>query len=161
MNFSQFEFIAIAVAAIIVGYFVYKILNFFGIIGTTKESEGTKELNINPAMTGNKSFLQIAGSEYKKKYGKPITTNEVKRLTPTSSTLLEWKNKLVNAKGFFNDNENSIYNVFRNFKTKFDVYMFSQFFQTYQKVSLIDYLDFMDETELSKLNDLIKSLPTI
>ncbi len=162
MNFQQIQFAAIAVAAIIVGYAIYKILQFFGVIGDEK-TKGKEALMKDSAIQGNQTeFLPIAGAAFKAKYKRQSTPQDIKNLTPSSGVLTSWRKQLIDARGFFNDNESGVYNVFRNLKSKLQLYAFAQNFQTYVKKSLIDYLnEFMDESELNDLNNIIKSLPII
>lgn len=163
MNLTQLELIAIAVAAIIVGYAIYKILNKFGLIGTTPEEVGKKEFLNNPAVQGDQNtFLPLAGKAFKNKYKRPASANDIKLLTPLPSVITSIRKQLKDSRGFFNDNESAVLNVFRNIKSQLALYTISQNFQVYEKKSLIDYLsEFLDENELSKLNDIVKKLPII
>ena len=152
IQFGQWALVAIAVFAVI------KILNKFGLLGQTADEKGREELFNNPAVTGDATTFQAKLKQYLQSKGLPTTTQYIKGIMPSSSQMLAFKDALIKARGFWNDDESKVFNVFRNLNSQLQMYAFSQFFQTYQKKSIIDYLDeFMDESELSMINSIVNS----
>ena len=155
-QFAQWALVAIGVIAVI------SILNKFGILGKTADEKGAEALYNNASVTGSSTEFMPKLKSYLTSKGINPTPVYIKSISPSGSTLLAWKDNLVKAKGFWNDDESKVYNVFRNMKSQLNAYSFSQFFQAYMKKSVIDYLDeFMDESELSMINSITKNLPIV
>lgn len=150
---------------LIVFFIVFRLLNKMGLIGTSPEEKGAKELMNNDVINGSPSTPKtIAESVAKaqKKNATSVTKEDVKKYMPSSSTMLKWLDQLKKAAGVFDDDESAVYNVFRQMKNQVSLYAFSQFFSVYMKKSLIDYLsEFMNDSELSKVNDITKNLPKV
>ena len=152
--FAQWALVAVGIIAVV------SILNKFGILGKTADERGAEALNRNEAVTGNSTEFLPRLKSYLRSRNIDPTPNYIKSIMPTSSQMLAFKDNLIKARGFFNDDESKVYNVFRNVRSQTQAYGFSQFFQAYTKKSVIDYLDeFLDDSELSKINDITAKLP--
>lgn len=65
------------------------------------------------------------------------------------------------SKGIFNDDETALYSVFRYLKTKTQVSQLAEVFERIYSRDLYSYLQsFLNESELSKVYNTIKNLPT-
>ena len=67
--------------------------------------------------------------------------------------------KLYDAHGLFNDNEDKVYGVFKQCKAKSDVSTIAYYFNCMYSKDLHSYLDFLDQAEKTKIQDIIEVLP--
>lgn len=67
--------------------------------------------------------------------------------------------KLYDAKGFFNDNEDKVFGVFKQCKAKSDVSTIAYYFNSLYSKDLHSYLDFLDQAEMTKVQNIIDDLP--
>lgn len=156
------EWVLIGAAAIAIMFAMYKIADAFGLLGPSKEEVATEQLYNNAAATGSVSEFIPKLKAYLTSRKLPTTSDYIKALQPTSSQMLQWKDNLIKARGFWNDDESKVFNIFRNMKSQTQMYSMTQFFQAYMKKSLIDYLDeFMDTNELAMINSIVSKLPMI
>ncbi len=66
--------------------------------------------------------------------------------------------KLYDAKGFFNDDENSVYSVFQSIPYKSYICQLTIAFESLYDKNLINYLDFLNNDEKSKIFDYINKM---
>lgn len=147
-------------------FILYRILNKFGLVGSTADEKNAENLMSNVMMTGNQTaapvqLVKAVSADLNKPQNK-ITADDIKKYSPSSSIMLKWLQDIKDADGYFNDNENLVYSVFRSMKNQVALYTFSQFFKVYENVDLIDYLkSFLDESELSTVYKIINALPKV
>ncbi len=68
---------------------------------------------------------------------------------------------IYNAHGFWNDEEDVVYNAFNMLKNRAELSLLSGYFERLYKVGLFVYLQrFMNADELAKVNEITKKLPT-
>lgn len=150
-NFFQWGLVLIAI------YAIYKLLQKFNILDDS-EDKGAEQVVQSDLFTPQQGSKLI--SELEKKLGRKVTATDVKNYSLPSTVMLRLSNDIIKAKGFLNDNEVLVFTVFKNFKSKFQVYYFSEFFKSYQKKDLISFLsDFLDTSELNTINNIINKLP--
>lgn len=79
-------------------------------------------------------------------------------LNSTSATLLA-KN-IYDSKGYFNDDEDKLYGVFKSLKTKSQVSYLAEFFYKKYSKDLVAYLQtFLNDDEMARLKKIIDPLP--
>lgn len=128
-------------------YAIYRIGSYFGVF---KSSEDKQFDNYSEFKGWDPFFWQDTLDAMKKKKGYIKVLNY--DLQP------KYAKQLWDAKGIFNDDENAVYDVFRNmhYQTSLSIlaYVFSQ---TYSE-SLYDYLtSFMSDSEMRKIFDITKN----
>ncbi len=68
---------------------------------------------------------------------------------------------IYNAHGFWNDDEDAVFSAFARLKNRAELTLLSDYFKRLYKVDLFVYLqNFMNPGELTKINDIVKKLPT-
>lgn len=150
-NFLQWSLVLIAV------YAIYRLLQKFNILDDS-EDKGAEQVVQSVLFTPQQGNKLV--SELEKKLGRKVTATDIKNYSLPSTVMLRLSNDIIKAKGFLNDNEVLVFTVFKNFKSKFQVYYFSEFFKSYQKKDLISFLsDFLDTSELNTINNIINKLP--
>jgi len=123
-------------------YFGRNILENLGLVSDRKESNDLQQLNnedyFNPNYWQRKLPAKIITESFSRKYSDDI----------------------YNAYGFFNDDENAVYGVFEQMKTKSQVSYLSYKFYQYYNRSLIEYLrSFLNDSEMAKIAAIINKLP--
>jgi acyl-CoA-binding protein len=88
--------------------------------------------------------------ETKKKYPKAIQLS--------SSEIIALVDRIYNAKGYFNDDENAVYTVFQTIPYQSVVGQLSVAFQNKYNVSLINYLSFLNDKEKARIFDYVKKM---
>lgn len=111
-------------------------------------------------ITGNKAKVKIIDNldifnkqkclELNKKYpkAKKLSNSEVQALAK----------KLYDAKGFFNDDEDAVYNVFQSIPYKSYICQLTVAFDSLYGKNLITYLDFLSGDEKGKIFDYINKM---
>ena len=123
------------------GFVGYKLLQKFGIISTQKDLDNAKLVD----SYASGSVLQNSNV--------PINRGELLN----EITLKEYYNKLIKAHGFFNDNEELVYSVFRLLKNKQQLEQLVAYFNTNYNTDLYSYLDnFLSTSEFAKVLAIIK-----
>ena len=137
--------LAYGIALIIILFIVYKFLQKIHLIPT---EEDKKAEQLGYSNFWKPFFWKDAASKGKKP--KILTKNSAKNLSQ----------KIWDAKGLFNDDEESLYGVFRQIKTQSQIsYLSDVFFQETGK-DLYEFLNsFLNSDELSKLSDRLNQLP--
>lgn len=137
---------------------IYKILQKIGIIGTKEDAQAEALLQSDTLTVG---YDKTLGKLYRDKYGRNITRADIDRMVFSGTQNNAFAGRIVKAKGIFNDDETAIYTVFRQFKSKFQLYFFSRFFLATKGKDLVFYLsEFMNNEEVSRIFTIIDKLPT-
>ena len=127
----------------------------------TEEAAGTStETNVNnPYLSFNPNYSIALIKAFSKKY--PKKTFDVKKQMPTDSTQQATIVKtILDAPRFFNDNEDSLYDVFRNIETQYQLARVSKLFSILYKKDLLEYLKgFLSANELKPILDQVKNYP--
>jgi hypothetical protein len=78
----------------------------------------------------------------------------------SSSQGYQFANDIYNSYGYFNDDEEKLYGVFRNLKTKSQIASLCYWFNKKYNKDLYSYISsFLSSGELVKLNDIISKKP--
>jgi hypothetical protein len=68
---------------------------------------------------------------------------------------------IYEAHGFWNDDEDQVYNAFASLKNRAELTLLSDYFKRLYKRELFEYIqNFLNSAELAKINDIVKKLPT-
>ena len=141
---ANIDYNLIITGAMIFGvfYFGRNILENLGLVSDRKESNDLLQLNnedyFNPNYWQRKLPAKIITESFSRKYSDDI----------------------YNAYGYFNDDENVIYGVFEQMKTKSQVSYLAYKFNQYYNRSLIEYLrSFLNDSEMAKIAAIINKLP--
>lgn len=137
-------------------FILYKLLNKFGLLGETKEEKKAKELEnqlVNVDMTDKQLVKDI-----QKKYGGNFT--KIKVHTPKELTGMSLQ--IIKAHGVFDDDEQTIYNVFKSLYSKYDLSKLVLIFKVTGKGDLFLWLkSFLDDNEMATIYDITKKLPNV
>jgi len=129
-----------------VGFVGYKFLQKIGLVKTNKEV--TDENNVNNLIVNN-AFDRTFW-----KQGGPGTLI----LTAISADYLV--KSVYDSKGWFNDDEDKLYGVFKGLKTKSQVsYLSDIFWNKYKKDMISFIMGFLSNSDLVKLYNIIDKLP--
>lgn len=111
-------------------------------------------------LTGAKAKVRIVDNLDIFNYQKWIDTKakypKAKQLS--SSEIIELTDKIYNAKGFFNDDENAVFSVFQTIPYQSIVGQLTVAFENKYKQSLINYLSFLSTEEKAKIFDYVKKM---
>jgi hypothetical protein len=157
-----------------IGYLGYKALKSiaetFGIsktesqqtidTGTTAAAGSTIEAQSNnPYLSFSPQYRTALMLAYKKKYPNKIF-NVGQQYKFSTSEYLDMAQRIYDAKGFFKDNENSVFDIFRNLQTQYQVSLLANSLSILKKKDLLEYLKtFMDDENLREVLDIIKNYP--
>lgn len=113
----------------------------------------------NPAAALNPNWGEALIKAFKAKYPKKVWDN-VKQSKLTAAQFYKLAQQLDWAKGTFNDDEDSVYNVFRQLQTQYQVSQLARFFNALSKKDLLEYLkSFMNSDEIDKVLTIISKYP--
>ena len=156
MENKQFEILKwILVAAVL--FMLYKLLNKFGLLGQTDDEKGARELELGTITKDIRDDKQTQQNVKRATGKKKPNAQDILRIVSDSSTMLRLSTEIYNAHGITNDDEDAIYNAFRQLKSQYDAQMFAGFFKQRYKKDLFSWLDsFLDSEELAKINQIIK-----
>ena len=162
--------IAIGIGAAIV---LYKLADFFGLIKSQQEKEQEKSataLETGSSASTDKIDLNngslALSPNYVSTIGKKILADYKKAGKKAPDLKLFWgkysydqlSKQVYNAKGIFNDDEDSLFGVFRTLNTQFQIAFLSNYFYKLYKKDLLSYiLGFTNTEERAKLYDIIKN----
>lgn len=76
----------------------------------------------------------------------------------TSGEIIQLADKIYNAKGYFNDDENAVFSVFQTIPYQSIVGQLTVAFENKYKQSLINYLSFLNTEEKAKIFDYVKKM---
>lgn len=124
---------------------VYKLGTKIGIFQTMDEAQQAQQLQT--TLTSN-YWLPNFWKDYLNRYKKVMT------LTPAAKQKLT--DELWDAHGYFNDDENAIYGVFRQMNYQTSLSSLADYFLQTKKVDLLNWLqDFLNEDELKNISNII------
>ncbi len=130
-----------------IGYVVYKHIQ------KKKVTEGAKDLAANVDLTSG-GLGAIAKEIPKSKLAdvtKQLKSFDVKQIGDL----------IYDAHGVFNDDEDAVYFAFSRLKNRAELTLLSEYFKKLYKIDLFIYIQgWMNPTELTKINDIVKKLPT-
>lgn len=152
--------IIIAISVLAALYTIYKLLQEVGLI-KTKEDIIAEEAVTKDVFTPTYKNELMNLLAKKLKVSK-LTNSQISSAALSSGTNLFIKNELIKAKGIFNDDEEAIFNVFKNFQTQFQIMYFNEFFKATTKKDLFVFLyDFLDNDELARIIKTIQNKPKV
>jgi len=158
-QFEVFKWVLVLAAL----YMVYKLLNKFGLLGTSPDDKGAAQLANSDIFNPNSGVNNKVVVAAAKATGvKNPNVNDFKKIVPNQKYFSEWTKILLNARGLTNDNEASVFGVFNNMYSQFEIKMFSDAFSIALKknnlgTDLWSYLDnFLDSSDMAKINEIIK-----
>ena len=171
---SDDQKICLAIKLVGLGVGVYalkKVGEFLGVFKTVEEekvdtstasaSESAEEIQSNnPYVAFNPNYAIAIVQAYNKKFKpKKFDGNYQMKVSP-----LQYKtyaDQLYNAYGgVFNDNEDSVYDIFRTITTQWQLSLLAGFFHTFYQKDLLEYLKgFLDANELNTLLQIISNYP--
>lgn len=142
----------------------------FGII-KTKQEEGletatqeagqsaTQASNTNPFLSFNPNYSNALIIAFKKKF--PAKTfNITQQEGLERKKYLELAKDILDAKGYFNDDEDKLYYIFRTIQTQYQLSVLSRIFSAYYKKDLLEYLKtFLKAEELEPILTQVKNYP--
>lgn len=159
-QFEIFKWILVLAAI----YMIIKLLNKWGLLGTSPDDKGAEQLRtsdvFNPSSSVDNKIVVAAAKATGK--GAP-SINDFKKIVPNQKYFPEWAKIILTAKGVTGDNEAAIYGVFNNMYSQFEAKMFADMFALSLKknnlgTDLWSFLDeFLDSGEMSRINTIIKS----
>ena len=171
---SDDQKIGLAIKLVGLGVGVYalkKVGEFLGVFKTAEEekvdtstasaSESAEEIQSgNPYIAFNPNYAVAIVQAYNKKFKpKVFNGNYQMRVSPLQYKM--YADQLYNAKGgIFNDNEDSVYDIFRSITTQWQLSLLASTFHAFYKKDLLEYLKgFLDANELSTLLQIISNYP--
>lgn len=138
---------------------VLRLLNKFGLIGTTQDDKNAEKLQESHTLGDlkDKKTLDAASKVLGKPYSK-TTKEERDKLTPNKNRFGQFILDLRDANGITNDDEEKVYSVFRQLYSQYEVTLFANVFAAIEKKDLYAYLrSFLDNEELSEVYKIIKN----
>jgi hypothetical protein len=168
---SEYLKIGLYMAGAFVAYkAVKKLAETFGLI-KTKEEEGletateqasqssTEAIATNPLLSFNPNYSTALIIAYKKKYPSKIWDQKKQLIVDTETISLMAKN-ILDAKGFFDDDEDRLYDVFKVIQTQYQLGFLSKLFSVLYKKDLLEYLkSFLSAKELDPILKQVKNYP--
>lgn len=114
----------------------------------------------NPFIAFNPKYSAAIVGAYNKKYA-PQVFNGTKNLGGISQAgFLDLAKRIDDSKGLFNDDEDTLYDVFRSISTQWQLSFLAAIFSAYYKKDLFLYLkSFLNANELNSLLSMIKNYP--
>jgi hypothetical protein len=157
--------IALAIAGIIA---IKKVMEMFGLIKTAEEKrvdKATADAN-QSADTGNNPMLSFNGN-----YAVTLIKDFIKR-NPREKWFNNWQLQFSNADyvdmaknikdsyGYFNDDEEKLYSVFRRINTQYQLAILSSLFYALYKKDMLEYMkSFMNANEMQPIIDIVSNYP--
>jgi hypothetical protein len=125
-----------------------KVLEKIGLV----DSKDDKNLESN---LSNKYLTAEPFLEFRKKTGFKVPTYV------EDSLINGFVKRLYDSKGFFNDDEDNVYSIFRSAQSKLQVSCFAYYFNQIKGRNLIEYLSsFLNSSEIARINEIIDKKPT-
>ena len=113
----------------------------------------------NPFIAFAPAYASALINEYNKKY-KPKVFNFNTQFGMKASVLGSLPQLIYDSKGFFYDDPEILYGVFRKIQTQYQLAIVSSIFTTKYKKDLITYLkSFLNSSELKVVTDIVKNYP--
>lgn len=160
MNNDKF-FTALKIIGIVAAtYTIYQLLQEVGLI-KTKNDKLAETVATEDVFTP-KYKSELMNLLAKKLKVNLLTPQQISAAALSSGTNNFIKNELLKAKGIFDDDEEAIFNVFKNFQTQFQIMYFNEFFKATTKKDLFVFLyDFLDNDELARVVKTINAKPKV
>lgn len=161
---------AFYIAGGILGFIALKkIAEMFGLIQTQAEKEieaGTEQaggdsstIQNNPYISFNPNYSVALIKAFRKKYPKK-DFNAIYQRGPSPEEYVKLSTDLGDAKGYFNDDEEKLYSVFRRIQTQYQLSLLSMIFAHTYKKDLLEYLkSFTSDDEMQKILTMVKNYP--
>ena len=142
----------------------------FGIIKTKEESgletateqasqSSTEASSTNPLLSFSPLYSNALVVAYKKKYPSKVW-DVSKQEKIDRPKFLELAKDILDAKGYFNDDEDKLYNVFKTIQTQFQLSLLSRVFSTYYKKDLLEYLkSILNADEIAPILKQVQNYP--
>jgi hypothetical protein len=125
-----------------------KILEKIGLVDSKNDKELEKNL-------GSKYLTPEPFLEFRKKTGFKIPTYV------EDSLINGFVKRLYDSKGFFNDDEDNVYQIFRSAQSKLQVSCFAYYFNQIKGRNLVEYLSsFLNSDEIARIGEIIEKKPT-
>lgn len=113
----------------------------------------------NPFIAFNPNYASAIVASWQKKYPGQVW-NTAKQAKFSQTDYKTMADQIAKAPGFFNDDEDVLYSVFRRIQTQWQLSLLSSFFTTFHKKDLLLFLkSFLGEEEFSDLLKIIKPYP--
>jgi hypothetical protein len=154
---------------------IKKITETFGLTKTEEEEQvedatedsaetSTEVIQSNPFLAFNPQYGKALAIAYNKKFAPKKFDNIKQNAGRKGEDYYKMCLTLRRAKGnyftLYNDNEEAVYNVFRNLQTQFQLSQLSLFWSEYAKSDLLEYLkSFLNADELKPILDQVKNYP--
>lgn len=159
--------IALGAAALLA---IYKLMQKFGLIQTTAEAKEEQATNKasgsstevdfnNPMLAFNPNYFQTITADIQNKNKKAKVSFELQKglLNP-----YDLSNQVYDAKGFFHDDNEKLYSVFRNIQTQFQLSLVAFNFNLKYKKDLLEYIkSFLNSDEIERVFDMVKNYPLL
>lgn len=115
----------------------------------------------NPSLAVNPNYFITIYKYYVLKYpNKPFDMK--KQATIPTNTLQQLARNIYNSKGFFNDNEDTLYSSFRLCETQYQVSLMSFYFTYFYKADMYSYIkEFTNVEERAEIYNIIKNYPQV
>lgn len=155
-------------------YIAYKAIKglaeTFGIIKTKEETgletateqasqSSTEASSSNPLLSFSPLYSNALVVAYQKKFPSKIW-DVSKQEKIDRPKFLELAKDILDAKGYFNDDEDKLYNVFKTIQTQFQLSLLSRVFSTYYKKDLLEYLkSILNADEIAPILNQVKNYP--
>lgn len=133
-----------------------------GLVTATEEAAGdSTEANAsNPLLAFNPQYGKALIIAYNKKFAPKKFDNIKQNGSFKGEDYYKMCRTLNLAKGFFDDNEDAIYNVFRNIQTQFQLSQLSLFWSVYRKTDLLEFLKgVLNANEIAPILSQVKNYP--
>ena len=142
----------------------------FGIIKTKEESgletateqasqSSTEASSSNPLLSFSPLYSNALVVAYQKKFPSKIW-DVSKQEKIDRPKFLELAADILDAKSYFNDDEDKLYNVFKIIQTQFQLSLLSRVFSTYYKKDLLEYLkSILNADEIAPILNQVKNYP--
>ena len=159
--------IALGAAALLA---IYKLMQKFGLIQTASESKeeqattqasgSSTEVDFNnPMLSFNPNYFQTIIKDIKNKNNKAVVVLDIQRGTLNYYDL---SNQVYDAKGFFHDDNEKLYSVFRNIQTQFQLSNVAFYFNLKYKKDMLEYIkSFLNSDEIERVFDIVKNYPLL
>jgi len=113
----------------------------------------------NPYVAFNPNFANAIVTAWKKKYPGQVW-NTSKQAKFSEQQYKDMADRIESAPGWFNDNEDTLYDIFRTIQTQWQLSLLSSFFHTYNEKDLFLFLTgFLSDDEMGNILNIIKNYP--
>ena len=161
---------AFLISGAVVGFIALKkIAETFGLIQTKEEAEvetateqasqSATQVGTNPFLSFNPNFAPELVKAYLIKY-KPKKWNATAQMKLSQEQYIDLAKQIYDSKGVFNDDEDKLYNVFRNITTQWQLSLLSSVFSYKYKKDMLEYIKgFTNAEELAPILKQVQNYP--